>query len=684
MAKTRAPEEFNTYSASTVQDYDSFTTNKNYYRTTGKKKEGGQSYIFLCTDCEEKKYAVKVYKKESTPSSMQQKLVETISSKGLSHILPVIDSGKTKDESLVFQVMPYMCPIMEWNINSIEKIIRIILDLATALGELHNAGVLHRDITPSNCFVAKDGAYLGDFGSITSIDVSIPELNQGIHMTQRLHAGTRGYTAPEVFFGIADNRSVHGTASDWYGFGATLASIISKQDIFENISEAQYYSILAEGQIPIYFPEYVDNKYKIAIRNLINGLTSIDLNTRWDLKKVSLWLENPLNFSSNTTAYSNRVQYKFDPAIYFNCHMYRTGENLANAMLNSYASALRFIKQSDFTSSIASAAVSLADSVTRLMADDIKNDDALLSKIIKLLNPGGVFLSYKAAIYSSPADLVSAENEILQEILSSGLVSFCMKHTTNMLVDEDTMSEIIRYESNAISQPDIYSFNITAFKLFMQEDQRKVKITPCFVVGQLCRNPKLIMEHISDVRRIRDDTCVFLSYLYYKGYCKQTQELLENLLTTDKKYVKANSICIFFEEILKCATDDNYIDVAQELYLAYLKENSPDSWIITFTDKCKEKYKALDEESRKILQELATFHGKFDQVKHYSTWNEAVGLFYEKYEKFKKFFQSDVQLSIAGIKAGKSIFACDKSGFFMPTKFEQLDVPQFCQKGDEI
>ena len=563
MAKTSAPKDFNTYSSTSVPNYTSFTTSKNYYRVNGKKREGGQSHIFPCTDNKENRYVVKVYKNDTTPSPTQLKLVETISSKELSHILPVIDSGKTKDKGLTFQIMPYMWPVMEYRIDSIEVLIRIISDLVIALNELHNAGVIHRDITPYNCFVAKDGAYIGDLGSIALIDISITELNQGIHMTQRLHAGTRGYTAPEVFFGIADNKSIHSTASDWYSLGVTLASIISRRDIFEEISEPQYYSMLAEGQIPIYFPEYINNKYRTAIRNLINGLTSPDLKTRWDSKKVSQWLKNPFDFSSDTIAQSNKVQYTFNPAAYFDGHMYKKGEDLANAMIKSYANALKFIKWSDFSSILATASVSLADSVVKLMSDDIKNDDALLSKIIKLLNPCGAFLFYKGTAYSSPADLVSADNEILQEILSSGLVSFCINHTSNMTVDENTMSEILSYESYSMYQPDTYRFNTTAFKLFMQENRETTDITPCFVVSQLCRNPELILNHICNIREIKDDTCIFLSYLYYKGYRKQTQELLDNLLSTDKKYAKAHSICIFFEEIINCADDDNYMHMAR-------------------------------------------------------------------------------------------------------------------------
>ena len=673
MAKTSVPKDINTYSSTSVPDYDSFTTSKNYYRVNGKKREGGQSYIFPCTDDKGNDYVAKVFKSEATPSDTQLKLAETISSKGLSHILPVIDSGKTKDKGLAFQIMPYMWPIMEYPIDSIDMLIQIIKDLVNALKELHNADVLHRDITPYNCFIAKDGAYIGDLGSITLIDVSIPELNQRIHMTQRLHAGTRGYTAPEVFFGIASE------ASDWYSLGGTLASIISRQDIFENISELQYYSMLAERPIPIYFPEYINDKYKNAIRNLINGLTSPESKKRWDLKKVSQWLDKPLDFSTDTTAQSSIVQYIFNPAVYFDGHMYKKGEDLANAMIKAHASALKFIKWSDFSSIMASASESLADSVVKLMADATNSDNALLSKIIKLLNPCGAFLSYKGTAYSSPSDLVSADNEILQEILSSGLISFCTKHTSNMTAEENTMSEILSYESYSMHQPDTYRFNTTAFKMFMQKNQETTDITPCFVISQLCHNPELIMNHISNVREIKDDTCVFLSYLYYKGYRKQTQELLDKLLSTDKKYVKAHAICIFFEEIINCAVNDNYFNDAQELYLAYLKKYGPDAWIPTFVRKCTEKYKPLDDMSARLLQKLAAYHIKLINVRDFSSWNKWIIAFYKDYAEFKRIFQSDIQLSISGIRAGKSIFSYDESGFFSPTRFEQLDVPNFCQ-----
>jgi hypothetical protein len=60
--------------------------------------------------------------------------------------------------------------------------------LAEALVAIHAAGIVHRDLTPSNILLANDGARVIDFGIARAIDASA--------ITAR--PGTPGFTAPEV------------------------------------------------------------------------------------------------------------------------------------------------------------------------------------------------------------------------------------------------------------------------------------------------------------------------------------------------------------------------------------------------------------------------------------------------------------------------------------------------------
>jgi hypothetical protein len=91
-----------------------------------------------------------------------------------------------------------------WTASALDRLAR---DMAAVLSLAHGAGVLHRDVSPSNVLVASDGtAQLTDFGLA----------RVGGRQTRTILA-TPGYAAPEVLEGRpADPRS------DLYGLGAVL------------------------------------------------------------------------------------------------------------------------------------------------------------------------------------------------------------------------------------------------------------------------------------------------------------------------------------------------------------------------------------------------------------------------------------------------------------------------------
>ncbi len=90
-----------------------------------------------------------------------------------------------------------------------EEAVRIVYALASALDAAHAAGVLHRDVTPSNVLLDPLGPWLADFGLAQRGDATTLTGEGQI-------VGTAGYLAPEV---IAGGRAT--PASDRYALAAT-------------------------------------------------------------------------------------------------------------------------------------------------------------------------------------------------------------------------------------------------------------------------------------------------------------------------------------------------------------------------------------------------------------------------------------------------------------------------------
>jgi uncharacterized RDD family membrane protein YckC len=100
-----------------------------------------------------------------------------------------------------------------------------VLQLIDGLRAAQAAGVLHRDVKPSNCFVDADGVVkIGDFG----ISRSLRPANETTQATRGRFAATPTYASPEQLSGKAlDIRA------DIYSLGATLYELLTGERPFE-------------------------------------------------------------------------------------------------------------------------------------------------------------------------------------------------------------------------------------------------------------------------------------------------------------------------------------------------------------------------------------------------------------------------------------------------------------------
>ncbi len=114
---------------------------------------------------------------------------------------------------------------------------RVAREVLSALDAAHAAGVIHRDVKPSNVIIDSSGkATLVDFGVARLVDAEMTRTGESI--------GTPAYMAPEQLRGGAvDERT------DLYGLGATLFELITGERMvaFESPGEAAMAKLMATG-----------------------------------------------------------------------------------------------------------------------------------------------------------------------------------------------------------------------------------------------------------------------------------------------------------------------------------------------------------------------------------------------------------------------------------------------------
>ncbi|WP_107654367.1 serine/threonine-protein kinase [Nocardia suismassiliense] len=107
------------------------------------------------------------------------------------------------------------------------RAVRIVVQVAEALDAAHRAGMVHRDVKPSNIMLDAAGvAHLIDFGTAYRVD-------QPAITTSSNVVGTLAYMAPERFSGAGDARS------DQYSLACVLYECLTARRPFGNADAAQ-------------------------------------------------------------------------------------------------------------------------------------------------------------------------------------------------------------------------------------------------------------------------------------------------------------------------------------------------------------------------------------------------------------------------------------------------------------
>ncbi len=201
------------------------------YAVLKKLGEGGKGIVYKARDTIlDRVVAIKVLKKTASGEEAYTRFMREAQTVGkLDHpnIVSIHDVGKEKEEH--FLVLEFvdgtsLRDLLETYPEGkcdIQTILRISMEVCSALQYAHSQGILHRDLKPENVMLTRDDtAKLMDFGLAKMLGQ--PGLTQ-----EGIIVGTVAYVAPEIALGRgADARS------DLYSFGAVLYEAVTGKPPF--------------------------------------------------------------------------------------------------------------------------------------------------------------------------------------------------------------------------------------------------------------------------------------------------------------------------------------------------------------------------------------------------------------------------------------------------------------------
>ncbi len=193
---------------------------------------GGMADVYRALDVKHgRPVAVKLLRPEVGASLGSERFMREIEiAARLQHpnILPVYDSGNA--DGALFYITPFIdgdslrARLRREPVLPLDEVLRIVHEVADALGFAHQHNVVHRDIKPENILFSAGHAVVADFGIARAIEAVDSE-----HLTQAgLGLGTPEYMSPEQAFG---EHEIDGR-SDTYSLGCVTFELLAGRPPF--------------------------------------------------------------------------------------------------------------------------------------------------------------------------------------------------------------------------------------------------------------------------------------------------------------------------------------------------------------------------------------------------------------------------------------------------------------------
>jgi tetratricopeptide (TPR) repeat protein len=247
---------------------------------------GSQATVYLSRDVLlDRSVAIKVLESQAALNEqvLQRFLAEARFGAKVHHpcSLGVYDFGR--EEGVLFLAMEYFegktlrDHLAERGSLPAKAAIRVARDAASALAAVHKAGIIHRDVKPSNIMIDEEESIrLADFGVATTVDAAATPPG--------IITGTLRYMAPEQGIGPAADPK-----SDVYSLGVVLHEMLSGTTPFGSTVQ----SLVDRLQEP---PPQLPRDVRVqeSLRKMLERCLSIDVGVRPSARDMAQALEQEL------------------------------------------------------------------------------------------------------------------------------------------------------------------------------------------------------------------------------------------------------------------------------------------------------------------------------------------------------------------------------------------------------
>lgn len=258
---------------------DGATILDKYVVTRQLEVASGEADLYLCSS-DGVQYVAKIYKRQF---AIKQEVIDALLKIDSPYVAKLYETGS--HNGFPVEILPYYeNGSLQGKTFSEDELVRgIIPNINEGLHAIHSAGIIHKDLKPSNIMLNSDGE------TVSIIDFGISSAVEGNNTILVTKTGmTPEYSAPETF------KNIFYEGSDYYSFGITLFELFCGYTPYANMQPEEIEQYVSVQRIP--FPENMTP----LMQDFISALTYYDIsyrknktnpNRRWTYEEVCKWLD---------------------------------------------------------------------------------------------------------------------------------------------------------------------------------------------------------------------------------------------------------------------------------------------------------------------------------------------------------------------------------------------------------